>query len=143
MTLVHSKDTVLQDAGGIEHKHLNYYSKGKQMKTLLITVLLLLITTIGNTSPTDATFTDSNQMKLTTTGVVYKCINEDVNPWGTCFLVQGNRWGINTPEYDPPTGTSITVTFTFQRDLNPKREHEDTFYVNNLIIHIPKGEQHD
>ena len=80
---------------------------------------------------------EENTMNFKTVGIVFPCSNEATNPYGTCFMVENNRWGGQTPGYDPATGTKIDVTFTFQRNLNPKREHEDGFYVTSVKVHIP------
>ncbi len=90
---------------------------------LLPTLLLLLLTTNCW----------AGTMDLTTTGVVFPCLNEDTHPWGTCFKVNNTeRWGIETPMYDPKPGTIISITFTFTKFESIT--HGDSYYVTNIKL---------
>ena len=83
---------------------------------------------------------EENTMHFTTKGIVFPCLNEDTHPWGTCFMVEGNRWGQHTPNYNPAPGDTVTVEFTFTRITKIAREHEDMFYVSNMKVLIPTQE---
>lgn len=37
-------------------------------------------------------------------GIVFPCINEEVNPFGTYFIVGNQHWGSVIPNFDPESG---------------------------------------
>ena len=104
------------------------------MKILLLITILSISTPFQAISAEHKHDTPIESMYTYAEGIVFPCMNEETNPYGTCFKVNGQPWGLVTPGFDPKPGEKIHVRFTLVRMLNMPRDNEDEFYVSMLEL---------